>query len=185
MMKVPPIPCTIKTDDLLSCSFLLPPDKNGENHCATVIQKVLDAQSEELARPEKLNFLIKLDINEEAEELIAYNELMDYIQQDPSQVHSGVMNISSSEQSLLTRDLCRKMTWEVTYEPLGIISKVDPIECATHAMKINLLDVPGWRHLRKYVKTSKRFIKATKQSRLEITESLNQVQVWISRPQKL
>ena len=27
--------------------------------------------------------------HEEAEELIAYNQLMDYIQQDPSQVHSG------------------------------------------------------------------------------------------------
>ena len=27
--------------------------------------------------------------NEEAEELLAYNQPMDYIQQDPSQVHSG------------------------------------------------------------------------------------------------
>ena len=30
---------TIKTDDLLGCFFLLPPDANGETHCATVIQK--------------------------------------------------------------------------------------------------------------------------------------------------
>ena len=50
---------TMKTDDILGCSFLLPPDENGETHCATVIQKVLDADSEELARPRKPKFAVK------------------------------------------------------------------------------------------------------------------------------
>ena len=76
-------------------------------HTAQLSSKMFE--SVELARPGELKFLIKLDTNEEAEELIAYNQLMDYIQKkDPSQVHSGD-DFSSSEQSLLTRDLHRKM----------------------------------------------------------------------------
>ena len=68
---------TINTDDLLGCSFLLPPHENGETHCATVRQRVLDAESEELARPGKLKFLIRLDTSEEADKLIAFTQLMD------------------------------------------------------------------------------------------------------------
>ena len=54
---------------------------------------------------------------------------------------------------------------EVTDEPLGIISKDDAIEFATNAKKNNLLDVPGWKHLRQYHETSKMLIRAAKQSR--------------------
>ena len=80
---------TFTVDDILGHSFLLPPDSHGDVHHATVIHKVLDVESEEITRPEKLKFLIKLDTNTEAEELIAYNQLMDYIQQAPSHVNSG------------------------------------------------------------------------------------------------
>ena len=47
-------------------------------HTAQLSSKMFE--SVELARPGELKFLIKLDTNEEAEELIAYNQLMDYIQ---------------------------------------------------------------------------------------------------------
>ena len=57
-------------------------------------------------------------------------------------------------------------TGEVTYESLAIISMDDPVECETYAKKNNLLDVPGGKHLRRYVKTSKRLIRAAKDSRL-------------------
>ena len=55
---------------------------------------------------------------------------------------------------------------EVTYEPLTLISKDDPITCAVYAKKHDLLDTTGWRHLKRYAKTSKRPIRAVKQSRI-------------------
>ena len=55
---------------------------------------------------------------------------------------------------------------EVTYEPLTLISKDDPISCAVYAKKHDLLDTTGWKHLNRYAKTSKRLIRAVKQSRI-------------------
>ena len=55
---------------------------------------------------------------------------------------------------------------EVTYESLTLISKDDPITCAVYAKKHDLLDTTGWKHLKRYAKTSKRLIRAVKQSRI-------------------
>ena len=55
---------------------------------------------------------------------------------------------------------------EVTYEPLTLISKDDPITCAVYAKKHDLLDTTGWKHLKRYAKTSKRLIRAVKQSKI-------------------
>ena len=55
---------------------------------------------------------------------------------------------------------------EVTYEPPTLISKDDPITCAVYAKKHDLLDTTGWKHLKRYAKTSKRLIRAVKQSRI-------------------
>ena len=43
---------------------------------------------------------------------------------------------------------------EVTYEPLTLISKDDPITCAVYAKKHDLLDTTGWKHLKRYAKLS-------------------------------
>ena len=48
---------------------------------------------------------------------------------------------------------------EITYEPLALISKDDPITCAVYAKKHDLLDTTGWKHLKRYAKTSKRLIR--------------------------
>ena len=44
---------------------------------------------------------------------------------------------------------------EVTYEPLTLISKDDPITCAVYAKKHDLLDTTGWKHLKRYAKKTK------------------------------
>ena len=55
---------------------------------------------------------------------------------------------------------------EVTYEPLTLISKDDPITYEVYTKKHDLLDTTGWKHLKRYAKTSKRLIRAVKQSRI-------------------
>ena len=44
---------------------------------------------------------------------------------------------------------------EVTYEPLTLISKDDPITCAVYAKKHDLLDTTGWKHLKRYARLPK------------------------------
>ena len=55
---------------------------------------------------------------------------------------------------------------EVTYEPLTLISQDDPITYSVYAKNHYLLDTTGWKHLKIYAKTSKRLIRAVKQSRI-------------------
>ena len=70
------------------------------------------------------------------------------------QIHS-----SSLETLLPIKDHLR-------YEPLTLISKDDRITCAVYAKKHDLLDTTGWKHPKRYAKTSKRLIRAVKQSRI-------------------
>ena len=55
---------------------------------------------------------------------------------------------------------------EVTYEPLTLISKEDPINCAVYAKKHDLLDTTGWNHPKRHAKISNKLIRAVKQSRI-------------------
>ena len=109
---------------------------------------------------------------------MSYNKLMDYIQkgtdaeEDPDSLfkirdivaHQGPLepDHKGSEYNVMVE-------WEsgeVTYEPLTLISKDHPISCAVYAKKHDLLDITGWKHINRYAKTSKRLIRAVKQSRI-------------------
>ena len=54
---------------------------------------------------------------------------------------------------------------EITEEPLSIFAQDDPVTCATHAKKHNLLQLPEWnklKHIAKHQKTLTRAINQTK-----------------------
>ena len=56
---------------------------------------------------------------------------------------------------------------EVTYEPLTLISKDDPINlCSLCQENMTSLTQQDGKHLKRYAKTSKRLIRAVKQSRI-------------------
>ena len=165
----------IDIPNLLGRSFLLPPEDNGEHHMAKIID--IDDHGQPL---EDIKF--KLNINkDQAEEIMSYNQLMDYIQkgtdaeEDPDPLFK-FRDIVAHQGPLESTDPDHKggkynvmVEWEsgeVTYEPLTLISKDDPITCAVYAKKHDLLDTTGWKHPKRYAKTSKRLIRAVKQSRI-------------------
>ena len=171
-----PIPmANIDIPNLLGRSFLLPPEDNGERHMATVID--IDDHGQTL---EDIKFKLKIN-KDQAEEIMSYNQLMDYIQkgtdaeEDPDSLFK-FRDIVAHQGPLESTDPNHKgskynvmVEWEsgeVTYEPLTLISKDDPITCAVYAKKHDLLDTTGWKHLKRYAKTSKRLIRAVKQSRI-------------------
>ena len=126
-----------------------------------------------------LNFKLKIN-KDQAEEIMSYNQLMDYIQkgtdaeEDPDSLFK-FRDIVAHQGPLESTDPNHKgskynvmVEWEsgeVTYEPLTLLSKDDPITCAVYAKKHDLLDTTGWKHLQRCAKTSKRLIRAVKQSR--------------------
>ena len=165
----------IDIPNLLGRSFLLPPEDNGERHMAKVVD--IDDHGQTL---EDIKFKLKIN-KDQAEEIMSYNQLMDYIQkgtdaeEDPDSLFK-FRDIVAHQGPLESTDPNHKgskynvmVEWEsgeVTYEPLTLISKDDPITCAVYAKKHDLLDTTGWKHLKRYAKTSKRLIRAVKQSRI-------------------
>ena len=171
-----PIPmANIDIPNLLGRSFLLPPEDNGERHMAKIID--IDDHGQTL---EDIKFKLKIN-KDQTEEIMSYNQLMDYIQkgtdaeEDPDSLFK-FRDIIAHQGPLESTDPNHKgskynvmVEWEsgeVTYEPLTLISKDDPITCAVYAKKHDLLDTTGWKHLKRYAKTSKRLIRAVKQSRI-------------------
>ena len=171
-----PIPmANIDIPNLLGRSFLLPPEDNGERHMAKIID--IDDHEQPL---EDIKFKLKIN-KDQTEEITSYNQLMDYIQkgtdaeEDPDSLFK-FRDIIAHQGPLESTDPNHKgskynvmVEWEsgeVTYEPLTLISKDDPITCAVYAKKHDLLDTTGWKHLKRYAKTSKRLIRAVKQSRI-------------------
>ena len=171
-----PIPmANIDIPNLLGRSFLLPPQDNGERHMAKIID--IDDHGQPL---EDIKFKLKIN-KDQAEEIMSYNQLLDYIQkgtdaeEDPDSVFK-FKDIVAHQGPLESNDPDHKgskynvmVEWEsgeVTYEPLALISKDDLITCAVYAKKHDLLETTGWKHLKRYAKTSKRLIRAVKQSRI-------------------
>ena len=170
-----PIPMTnIDIPNLLGRSFLLSPEDNGERYMAKIID--IDDHGQHL---EDIKFKLKIS-KDQAEEIMSYNQLMDYIQkgtdaEDPDSLFK-FRDIVAHQGPLESTDPYHKgskynvmVEWEsgeITYEPLALISKDDPITCAVYAKKHDLLDTTGWKHLKRYAKTSKRLIRAVKQSRI-------------------
>ena len=171
-----PIPmANIDIPNLLGRSFLLPPEDNGERHMAKIID--IDDHEQPL---EDIKFKLKIN-KDQTEEIMSYNQLMDYIQkgtdaeEDPDSLfkfrdiiaHQGPLESTDPNHKLSKYNVM--VEWEsgeVTYEPLTLISKDDPITCAVYVKKHDLLDTTGWKHLKRYAKTSKRLIRAVKQSRI-------------------
>ena len=156
-------------------SFLLPPEDNGEHHMAKIID--IDDHGPPL---EDMKFKLKIN-KDQAEEIMSYNQLMDYIQkgtdgEEDLDLLFNFKGILAHQGPLESTDPNHKgskynvmVEWEpgeVTYEPLTLISKEDPINCAVYAKKRDLLDTTGWNHPKRHAKISKRPIRAVKQSRI-------------------
>ena len=165
----------IDIPNLLGRSFLLPPEDNGEHHMAKIID--IDDHGQTL---EDIKFKLKIN-KDQAEEIMSYNQLMDYIQkgtdaeEDPDSlfkfrdivVHQGPLESTDpNHKGSKYNVMVEWESGEVSYEPLTLISKDDPITCAVYAKKHDLLATTGWKHLKRYAKTSKRLIRAVKQSRI-------------------
>ena len=110
-----PIPMVnIDIPNLLGRSFLLPPEDNGEHHMAKIID--IDDHGPPL---EDIKFKLKIN-KDQAEEIMSYNQLMDYIQkgtdaeEDPDSLFSFETLLHTKahlSQLILTTRRANTMLW--------------------------------------------------------------------------
>ena len=55
---------------------------------------------------------------------------------------------------------------EITWEPLGIIAKSDPVTCAIYAKENGLLETPGWVQFKRLARRQKKLIRMANQAKL-------------------
>ncbi len=176
-----PMP-TFDPKDLIGRIFLMPPEQNGDRYRAKVTQQVIEKiEKENGNRVEQINFI--LDIGEgKTQELITYNELVDFLEQAEEEEssldsdtfhfreiigHEGPLNPNSPNwQGHKWNVQVHWETGEITYVPLTAVSSVDPVSCAVYAKKHNLLDTPGWKQFKRYAKTHQRLVRSIRQSKL-------------------
>ena len=164
-------------EELIGRTFLLDRE-NGQRLRAEIIRKIDD---QDARNHTNIKLLCKVG-DDEAEEILGYQELCDLIaEQDAQELdgnklwtfkrilsHAGPLNSSSPDWKGSKFNV--QVLWEddsITWEPLQALVKDDPVTLAEYAQANNLLEVPGWKHLRHIVKNQKKFGRLVKQSKLK------------------
>ena len=167
---------TFDPQDLIGRTFLLDPEDDGSRAQARVKQIVQEIEHDnEDGQVERIKALISIDKGEnKAEEKNNYNKLLDYIKysqlvednlEKQSQAvaiisHQGILSQKHPDYQGSAYNI--KVQWDdgdITNEPLAVIAKMYPMLCATYGKKHQLLKKPGWKHLRKYVNTTKHIMR--------------------------
>ena len=162
-------------DDLIGRSFLLPSGQDTQDKTrATVTKKIEELDQDSANRGEHIKFLLKLNNQEDVEQVITYNQFL--LSQLMEDAYWSFKDIIAHQGPLTKEDTHYKgssynvmIEWdtgETINEPLSLIIQDDPITCAVYVKKHGLLNTPGWKHLKKYVKTSKRLLRAAQQFKI-------------------
>ena len=165
-------------DELLGLTFIRNMD-DGTSCRAKVARKIIDNDA---ANHQKIKFLLELS-DGTLEELIAYNELSDLIEQQhetelhqPDRASWAFKEITEHQGPLQPTDRRYKgssynvlVHWEdgsETFELLSIMAKDDPLTCAKYGKDHDLLDLPGWKSLKRIASRTVKFSRMCNQARL-------------------
>ena len=171
-----------KLQDLIGKTYLREKDDDGSRvrmRIVKLIQEHDDATTEE-----RFKYLVENDDpskSERIEEIIAYEDIVRFINQevdrDLTEQTWNFKSITGHQGPLNKHDKAHKgskynvkVEWEdgsITYEPLALIAKDDPVSCAIYARDNNLLDVPGWKQFKPIARNQKRLTRMLNQARLK------------------
>ena len=163
-------------EDLVGRTFLLDKQEYGQRFRARIVQLVEDHESSVENNPACLKFVCSVNDNQ-AEEILTYNQLLDYISSDENSDIVWKFQHIISHHGPLKPDHCDykgssynvMIEWEngeVTAEPLQVIASDDPVTCAIYAKENNLLDLPGWKRFKPLAKCQKKFTQLINQAKL-------------------
>ena len=169
----PPI---IDAEDLIGRTFLLDTQEDGQRHRARVVEMVEDHMANHEQDPGLTQFKISVG-DDQFEEVITYNQLLDYIEKDPHKniywkfkritAHQGPLN--DKHPDYMGSKYNVMVEWEngeITSEPLSTIAADDPVTCAIYAKENGLLEQDGWKRFKSIAKREKKFLRMVNQAKL-------------------
>jgi hypothetical protein len=163
-------------EDLVGRTFLMDPKEDGQRFRAWIVKLIEDHESDVAENPTRIKFLCSVN-NDQAEELITYNKLLEYIACDEETdivwkfrriiSHQGPLKPGHHDYKGSAYNIM--VEWEngeITTEPLQLIAADDPVTCAIYAKENNLLDQPGWKRFKSIAKCQKKFTRMINQAKL-------------------
>ena len=133
----------LDADDLIGRTYLTEPYSDG-NRTRMWIVELLDHDDQERMVNTSLAHFKAVNIDRTFEEIIEYNTILDRVEKvDGEDSECHFRSIDAYQVPLQTTDPAYRgsrwnvrVTWEngeVTYVPLSVIAKSDPVSCAIHA----------------------------------------------------
>lgn len=171
-------------DQLVGRSFLMPPTADGSRVRAKIVEKIQQHKKKLEEQPDLIRF--KCKVNGEYEDIVAYNDICDYIEDDEhwggdgewrfkaildhkNGIRPGNKEYRGCSVNLLVEWEGGEKTWEplTTKDKIGIMD-TDEVTVAIYAKKHNLLHTPGWKHarLRSIAKSEKQLRRHANQAKL-------------------
>ncbi len=163
-------------EDLVGRTFLLDPQEDGQRHRARIVKVIQDHEDDLMQDPMRIKFLCSVN-NDTAEEVISYNQMLDFITRDEENPvvwkfckivsHQGPLAHNHPDYNGSSYNIM--IEWEngeITSEPLAVIAADDPVTCAIYAKEKNLLHLPGWKRFRSIAKRQKTFTRMVNQAKL-------------------
>ena len=170
---------TFDPSDLIGRTFLLPEQKDGQRHRASIVELLTDQENKLAKDPSRIKFLCSVN-NDQYEEILTYNDVVSYCEKDDLEAADGIIwkfrRITGHEGPLTNKDpnwkgssynvMVEWETGEITEEPLALIATDDPVTCALYAQEKGLLNEPGWKHFSRLAKRQKKLLRMVNQAKL-------------------
>jgi hypothetical protein len=163
--------------DLVGRTFLMDPQENGQRFRARIVRAIENHDGDIEDNPTRIQFLCSVN-DDESEEIIAYNEILNHIENDESDettiwkfkritAHEGPL--TRTHPSWKGSQYNVMIEWEngeITSEPLAIIAADDPVTCAIYAKDNDLLELDGWKRFKPIAKRQGKLLRMVNQAKL-------------------
>ena len=161
-------------EEMIDRTFLMPPEEDGSRFRAKVVARVQESKAMAANHPEMIKFRCLVNRNDETyEEVVAYNDIVEFIEQDDSWdglwkfkrilQHKGPLTpprkgkkpdlgANDRGEEYMGAKYNVQVEWEtgeVSWRPLSTHDKqgvfdTDPVTVAIYAEEHGLLDTSGW-----------------------------------------
>ena len=165
-----PLP-TLDTSSLLGRTFINDPSEDGTQVRAKIEQ--VDPLRGQLADGRQPLFRFRSKVGEETfEHIMTYNKMLEWCDRDLDK--DGYFHIDGiighRKEKEAGRGHMVHVKWgdgTSTWNDLGVTFQDDPITVSLYAQKNGLLETPGWKDCRRYVKSPKKLARMVNQARLK------------------
>ena len=178
-----PASFTIDPSSLIGRTYLTPKQDDGQRYRAKIVRQIIEHEEGLEQHPTRTKFLVSIG-KAKADEIISYSDILDYLgeqvrteEMDPEEKLWRFKDIIGHEGPLKPSDPNYKgstynvlVAWEdgtQTYEPLSSIAADDAMTCAMYGKRNDILDLPGWKRLKRLANREKKMLRMANQSKLK------------------